>query len=41
MKLGGAGGYIEKTLRNTEEANVQADGSTTLGYLMGLHWMAG
>ncbi|CAK44086.1 uncharacterized protein An01g11840 [Aspergillus niger] len=36
MKLSGAGDYIEKVLRDMQEVEVKADGSTNLGYLMGL-----
>lgn len=36
MKLSGAGDYIEKVLRDMQEVEVKADGSTNLGYLKGL-----
>lgn len=36
MKLSGAGDYIERVLRDMQEVDVQADGSTNLGYMMGL-----
>lgn len=36
MKLSGAGEYIERILRDMEDADVKADGSTNLGYLTGL-----
>ena len=36
MNLSGAGEYIEKVLRDMDEVDVKADGSTNLGYMMGL-----
>ncbi|GAA92346.1 hypothetical protein AKAW_10460 [Aspergillus luchuensis IFO 4308] len=36
MKLSGAAEHIEKVLRDMEEVDVKADGSTNLGYIMGL-----
>lgn len=36
MHLSGAGEYIEGILRDLEEVDVKADGSTNLGYLMNL-----
>lgn len=36
MKLSGAGEYIENILRDIEEVDVKADGSTNLGHIMSL-----
>ncbi|OJD27727.1 hypothetical protein ACJ73_00874 [Blastomyces percursus] len=36
MNLSGAGEYIEKVLRDLDEIDVRADGSTNLGHLMNL-----
>lgn len=36
IKLSGAGDYIEKVLRDLEEMDIKADGSTNLGFIMGL-----
>ncbi|PYH39685.1 HNH endonuclease signature motif containing protein [Aspergillus neoniger CBS 115656] len=36
LKLSGAGDYIEKVLRDLEEVDIKADGSTNLGFMMGL-----
>ncbi|KAI3050159.1 hypothetical protein CBS147353_11647 [Aspergillus niger] len=36
MKLSGAAEHIESVLRDMEEVDVKADGSTNLGYMMGL-----
>lgn len=38
MKLSGAGDYIERVIRDMQEVDVQADGSTNLGYMMGLRF---
>lgn len=36
MKLSGTGDYIERILRDIEDMDVKVDGSTNLGYLVGL-----
>ena len=36
MNLSGAGEYIEKVLRDLDEIDVRADGSTNLGHVMNL-----
>lgn len=38
MRISGAGEYIEKILRDLEDLTVREDGSTNLGYMMGLRF---